>query len=125
ISTLLPSLRVRGVLVPLLVRPNGSADWFEIVAGRSRYHAASPVTQEGGSDGPLPCAILEEGDDAAVLEASFIEKLVREHPEEVTQWEQFTQLVKKGRNASEIADTFGMDEKMVERILALGNLLPA
>jgi ParB family chromosome partitioning protein len=32
--------------------------------------------------------------------------------------------VKKGRKASEIADTFGMDEKMVGRILALGNLLP-
>ena len=125
ISDILPSVRVRGVLVPLLVRPNGSADRFEIVAGRRRYHAATTVAQEGGSDGPLPCAILEEGDDAAALEASLIENLVREHPDEVTQWEQFTQLVKKGRKADEIADTFGMDEKMVGRILALGNLLPA
>ena len=124
ISDILPSVRVRGVLVPLLVRPNGSADSFEIVAGRRRYHAAITVAEEGGSDGPLPCAILEEGDDAAALEASLIENLVRENPDEVTQWEQFTQLVKKGRKASEIADTFGMDEKMVGRILALGNLLP-
>ncbi len=124
ISDILPSVRVRGVLVPLLVRPNVSADTFEIVAGRRRYHAATTVAEEGGSDGPLPCAILEEGDDAAALEASLIENLVRENPDEVTQWEQFTQLVKKGRKASEIADTFGMDEKMVGRILALGNLLP-
>lgn len=124
ISDILPSVRVRGVLVPLLVRPNGSANTFEIVAGRRRYHAATTVAEEGGSDGPLPCAILEEGDDAAALEASLIENLVRENPDEVTQWEQFTQLVKKGRKAAEIADTFGMDEKMVGRILALGNLLP-
>src|SRR5690606_33912817 len=54
----------------------------------------------------------------------LIENLVRENPDEVTQWEQFTQLVKKGRKASEIADTVGMEEKMVGRILALGNLLP-
>tara|TARA_R110001606_G_scaffold241078_2_gene389098 strand:- start:602 stop:2395 length:1794 start_codon:yes stop_codon:yes gene_type:complete len=124
ISDILPSVRVRGVLVPLLVRPNGSADTFEIVAGRRRYYAATTVAEEGGSDAPLPCAILEEGDDAAALEASLIENLVRENPDEVTQWEQFTQLVRKGRKASEIADTFGMDEKMVGRILALGNLLP-
>lgn len=125
ISDILPSVRARGVLVPLLVRPNGSAETFEIVAGRRRFHAAITVAEEGGSDGPLPCAILEEGDDASALEASLIENLVRENPDDVTQWEQFTQLVKKGRKASEIADTFGMDEKTVGRILALGNLLPA
>jgi ParB family chromosome partitioning protein len=132
ISDILPSVRVRGVLVPLLVRrqscpepaEGGSADTFEIVAGRRRYHAATTVAEESGSAAPLPCAILEEGDDAAALEASLIENLVREIPDEVTQWEQFTQLVKKGRKASEIADTFGMDEKMVGRILALGNLVP-
>ena len=124
ISDILPSVRVRGVLVPLLVRPNGSTDTYEIVAGRRRYHAATTVAEEGGSAAPLPCAILEDGDDAAALEASLIENLVRENPDEVTQWEQFTQLVKKGRKASEIADTFGIDEKTVGRILALGNLLP-
>jgi len=123
ISDILPSVRVRGVLVPLLVRPNGSADTYEIVAGRRRFHAAQAVAEEGGSNAPLPCAIMEEGDDASALEASLIENLVRENPDEVTQWEQFTQLVKKGRKAAEIADTFGMDEKTVGRILALGNLL--
>jgi len=28
------------VLVPLIVRANGSADTYEIVAGKRRYHAA-------------------------------------------------------------------------------------
>ncbi|PHR19454.1 MAG: chromosome partitioning protein ParB [Sphingopyxis sp.] len=125
ISDILPSVRARGVLVPLLVRPNGSADSFEIVAGRRRYHAAQTVVEEGGSKAPLPCAILEAGDDAAALEASLIENIIRENPGEVTQWETFTALVKKGRTLADIAATFGMGESMVKRILALGNLLPA
>lgn len=125
ISDILPSVRARGVLVPLLVRPNGSADSFEIVAGRRRYHAAQTVADEGGSTAPLPCAILEAGDDATALEASLIENIIRKNPGEVAQWETFTALVKKGRTLADIAATFGIGESMVKRILALGNLLPA
>src|SRR5690606_5466486 len=124
ISDILPSVRVRGVLVPLLVRPNGSADTFEIVAGRRRFHAATTVAEEGGSAAPLPCAILEDGDDAAAVDASLLVKPVCDNPDALAQWEPLTQLVKKGRTATEIADTFGMDENTVGRILALGNLLP-
>ena len=43
VSDILPSVRARGVLVPLLVRPNGSPETFEIVAGRRRYFAARAV----------------------------------------------------------------------------------
>lgn len=125
ISDILPSVRARGVLIPLLVRPNGSASSYEIVAGRRRYHAAKTVAEEGGSKAALPCAIMQEGDDAAALEASLIENIIRENPGEVTQWETFTALVKKGRKLNEIAATFGLEENMVKRILALGNLLPA
>ena len=46
VSDILPSIRARGVLQPLLVRPRGSA--FEIVAGRRRYFAASLVAEEQG-----------------------------------------------------------------------------
>lgn len=37
VSDILPSIRARGVLVPLLVRPNGTAETYEVVAGRRRY----------------------------------------------------------------------------------------
>lgn len=73
ISDILPSIRARGVLVPLLVRPNGSPDNFEIVAGRRRYFAARTVADEQGEAASLPCAVMEPGDDAAALEASIIE----------------------------------------------------
>ncbi|WP_353208680.1 ParB/RepB/Spo0J family partition protein [Sphingorhabdus sp.] len=124
ISGILPSIRARGIIMPLLVRPNGSDTTFEIVAGSRRFLAAQTVASENGIAEPLPCAIMEAGDDAAALEASLIENLARLAPDEVTQWESFTRLVKEGRTPDEISMTFGMPELTVKRILALGNLLP-
>ena len=49
IGDILPSVRARGVLVPLLVRANGSPDTYEIVAGRRRFFAAKAVADEGGT----------------------------------------------------------------------------
>jgi ParB family transcriptional regulator, chromosome partitioning protein len=124
ITDILPSVRARGVLVPLLVRQNGSAETFEIVAGRRRFCAAQVIANENGTPEPLPCAIMEAGDDAAALEASLIENTARLDPDEVTQWESFTRLVKEGRTIDEISMTFGLPELTIKRILALGNLLP-
>jgi ParB family chromosome partitioning protein len=124
ISDILPSVRKRGVLVPLLVRPNGAPDTFEIVAGRRRWFAATTIVQEGGDIDPLPCAILDADDDASALEASLLENTARLDPDEVTQWKTFTRLVTEGRTVEELSQTFGMTELGVRRVLALGNLLP-
>jgi ParB family chromosome partitioning protein len=124
VSDILPTVRARGVIVPILVRPNCGPDAFEIVAGRRRYHAALIVAEEKGEAEPMPCAILEDGDDADAIEASMIENYARLDPDEVTQWENMVRLVKEGRNAEDISATFGLPELAVKRILALGNLLP-
>ncbi len=124
LTNILPSVRARGVLVPLIVRANGSPDTYEIVAGKRRYHAALTVAEEGGGIDELPCAIMEAGDDAAALEASLIENIARLDPDEVTRWETFTRLVREGRSPEAIAITFGLTEVQVKRTLALGNLLP-
>lgn len=124
LTNILPSVRARGVLVPLIVRQNGSPTTYEIVAGKRRYHAALIVAQEEGSVDPLPCAIMEAGDDAAALEASLIENIARLDPDEVTRWETFTRLVKEGRSPEDISLTFGLTALQVKRTLALGNLLP-
>lgn len=123
LSHILPSIRARGVLVPLIVRP-ADDDRFEIVAGKRRYHAALTVAEESGETEPLPCAIMAPGDDAAALEASLIENVARLDPDEVTLWESFTRLVREGRSPENIALTFGLTELQVKRTLALGNLLP-
>lgn len=124
VADILPTVRARGVLVPLIVRPNCAEGAYEIVAGARRFAAATIVAGEKGEAEPLPCAILEEDDDAAALEASLIENVARRDADEVTQWETYTRLVKEGRSVADLADTFGMPEPMVKRILALGNLLP-
>ena len=152
IANILPSVRARGILVPLIVRAcgngagkaegnregrdgdpdgtgsgggTGGGQMFEIVAGKRRYHAALALADENGGEAePLPCAILDDADDAAALEASLIENVARLDPDEVTRWETFTRLVKQGRTVEEIALTFGLTELQVKRTLALGNLLP-
>lgn len=122
ISDILPSVRTRGIFQPLLVRPDGEE--FEIVAGRRRYFCAKAVLEERGEIEPLPCAVMEPGDDAAALEASLIENVARLDPDEMTQYEAFARLVKEGRTVEDIAQAFGIAEIMVKRRLALGNLLP-
>ncbi|AEG50365.1 ParB domain protein nuclease [Sphingobium chlorophenolicum L-1] len=128
VSDILPTIRARGVLVPLIVRPGESEDapgLFGIVAGARRFHAAMLAARETGEAEPLPCAIMGPHDDAAALEASLIENIGRLDPDEVTQWETFTRLVQKeGRSVEQIGQTFGLTDLYVRRILALGNLLP-
>jgi ParB family chromosome partitioning protein len=131
VSDILPSIRSRGVLVPIVVRPEADdmgAPGFGVVAGDRRFTAALIVAEEvrgaGGDPEPMPCAIIEEGDDAAALEASMIENFARLDPDEVTRWESFTALVKQGRSIDHIATTFSLPELAVKRTLALGNLLP-
>ena len=124
VSDILPTVRKRGVIQTLLVRPNCFEGHFEIVAGARRYHAALIVASETGEAEPLPCRILSETDDAAAIETSMIENLARLDADEVTQWETFTRLVKEGRELDDIAATFGLPDLSIRRVLALGNLLP-
>lgn len=124
LTNILPSVRARGILVPLIVRPNGVDGAYEIVAGKRRYHAALTVAEEQGGFDPLPCAVMEAGDDAAALEASLIENIARLDPDEINRCESFTRLVREGRKVEEIGLTFGLTDLQVKRTLAIGNLLP-
>lgn len=124
LTNILPSVRARGILVPLIVRPGAEDDSYEIVAGKRRYHAALTVAEEQDGIDPLPCAVMEAGDDAAALEASLIENIARLDPDEVNRCEAFTRLVREGRSVEAIGLTFGLTGLQVKRTLAIGNLLP-
>ena len=122
VSDILPSVRARGILQPLLVRKNGEG--FEIVAGRRRFFAAKAVAAERVEAEPVPCAVMAPGDDAAALEASLVENIIRLPMDEMDQYEAFAKLAKAGKSVTEIADTFGVTDIMVNRRLAISNLLP-
>lgn len=131
VSDILPTVRARGVIQTLLVRPPDAEGRFGIVAGSRRFYASRIVAderREAGDIDPeallLPCGIMEDGDDAAAIEASMIENMARLDADEVRQWESFTRLVREGRGLDDIAMTFGLPELSIRRVLALGNLLP-
>lgn len=123
ISDILPSVRARGVLQPLLVRAHGKA--FEIVAGRRRFFAVSRVAEEQGVSSDevlLPCAVTETESDADALEASLIENVARAPMDELQEYEAFAKLLKQGRSVPEIAKTFGQTERYIKQRLALASL---
>ena len=121
-ANILPTVREKGILTPLIVRPNN--DGFEILAGRRRYYAAKVIEGETGNFPPVQCDLRETCSDAEALEISLIENVAREDADELTEYETYAGLIRLGRTPGEIAKTFGVDEKDVFRRLALANLLP-
>jgi ParB family chromosome partitioning protein len=69
LTELVASVREKGVIEPILVRPMGGR--FQIIAGERRYRAA----MEAGL-AEIPC-IVREADDAEVMELALIENLQR------------------------------------------------
>ncbi|GIT93334.1 chromosome partitioning protein ParB [Jannaschia pagri] len=124
---LVASIRALGVIQPLLVRERG--DGFEVIAGQRRLHALTAILGEDALSqdertalSAVPCLILAAGDDAHAVEASLAENIERLPMDEVDQFKAFTKLVKEGRSPEDIADTFGLTERLVAQRLALGNL---
>lgn len=123
VASLAASIAALGLLQPLLVRKNG--DGYEVVAGQRRYLAARSLQEDGHADAdPVPCIVLAAGDDAAVVEASLAENIERLPMDEMDQHEAFLTLRRKGLSIPDIAAHFAISERIVERRLALANLIP-
>ncbi|MEO0666722.1 MAG: ParB/RepB/Spo0J family partition protein [Pseudomonadota bacterium] len=118
-ADLVASIRALGVLQPLLVRPIEHG--FEVVAGQRRLNACRILAEEATIEA-IPCSVMAEGDDAAVIEASLAENIERQPMDEVDQYRAFAKLIKEGRDVAEIAANFAITQRMVEQRLALGRL---
>ena len=121
VADILPSIRAIGIIQPLLVRPN--CEGFEIVAGQRRYNALLTLAEEGAVIEPVPCMVMEDGDDAKAIEASLAENVARLPMDEIDQYKAFAALIKQGRSAEDIAGDFGVTERLVRQRLAIANLI--
>src|SRR3546814_13843636 len=61
VSDMLPTVRKRGVIQTLLVRPNCQDGHHEIVAGARRFHAARIVAKETGERKSVGAGTSEAG----------------------------------------------------------------
>ncbi len=122
IEELAASIREKGVLQPILVRPAPDMDGhFEIVAGERRWRAS----QKAGLH-VLPALVRELG-DAQVLEIGVIENVQRSALNPIEEASAYQQLVEiHGRSAAEVADAVGKSRSHVAnlvRLLALPDLV--
>lgn len=123
VSDILPSILTKGVLQPLIVRPEDGK--FGVVAGRRRWFSLKAKREKLGEVDAPPCAIMEDGDDAEAIELSLLENVARRDPDPMREYETFVRLIKEGRTVDGIAATFGLTKTQVNQRLALGNLLPS
>ncbi len=113
IEDLMASIRERGILEPILVRPTGKGE-FEIVAGERRYLAAKRVGLS-----LIPCVELEV-DDRGCLEISLVENLQRRDLTPFEEAEAITRLVEEFRYThDQVARKLGRSRPSITEILSL------
>lgn len=118
LEELAASIREKGVLQPILVRPApGIPGEFEIVAGERRWRAS----QKAGLQA-MP-ALIRELADGQVLEIAVIENVQRANLNPIEEAAAYQQLVEKhGRTQEEVADTVGKSRSHVANTVRLMNL---
>lgn len=107
LQELADSIKAQGVLQPIMARPLGAGDKFEIIAGERRWRAA----QLAGLH-EIP-AVVRELDDQAAMCVALIENMQREDLNPLEQ----------ARGLARLSDEFGMTHEAVAE--AVGRSRPA
>jgi ParB family transcriptional regulator, chromosome partitioning protein len=116
LSELVASVREKGVLEPILVRPMGGR--FQIIAGERRYRAA----MEAGLV-EVPC-VVREADDAEVMEIALVENLQRRDLTPFEEADGLSVLAETYKYTHEkMAEKLGKSRSSVTEILSL-NAMP-
>ncbi|MDP3852353.1 ParB/RepB/Spo0J family partition protein [Phenylobacterium sp.] len=118
LDELAASIREKGVLQPILVRPMpGRSGDFEIVAGERRWRASMKAGLK-----VLP-ALIRQLDDMQVLEIAVIENVQRANLNAIEEANAYQQLIDKfGRTQDQVADSVGKSRSHVANTLRLMNL---
>ncbi len=117
LTDLINSIREKGVLEPLLVRPSEVGGRFMIISGERRYRAA----REAGLR-ELPCIEMDV-DDRAVAEIALIENLQRKDLTAFEEADGLLVLVERfGYTHEEIARKIGKARSSVTEALTIASL---
>ena len=115
LSSLADSIRVQGVIQPLLVQPTGGGR-YQIIAGERRFRAA----RMAGLD-KLPCIVR----DLSVLqqmEVSLIENLQREDLNPIEKARGLKALMDQGYTQEKLGERLGMSREAIANMLRLFEL---
>jgi ParB family chromosome partitioning protein len=119
-AELVRSIKEKGVVQPVLVRPAIQPGRYKLVAGERRWRAAQ---QAGVSK--IPALVLTL-DDRQAVEISLIENLQRENLNPVEEAQGYQRLIEEfDFNHEEVAKTLGKDRSTVTNMVRLLNLPPA
>jgi ParB family chromosome partitioning protein len=117
LQELIDSIRVHGIIQPLIVRKSGEK--FELIAGERRWRAAKEV---GLTDAPV---IVRLASDQDVLELALIENLQREDLNPIEEAHAFARLAKEfGLKQEEIAQKVGKSRAAIANTMRLLELHP-
>jgi ParB/RepB/Spo0J family partition protein len=106
--------RARGVLVPLIVAPNG-----RLLAGRRRLEAARRAGLTS-----VPVRICEITSERAAIEISLVENVERSDLDPITRAKAYRALIVHGASVEEVADLVGQGTRHVYQLLQLLDLHP-
>ncbi|WP_291078150.1 ParB/RepB/Spo0J family partition protein [Hyphomonas sp.] len=122
IGDIYPSILESGIHQSLLVRKEGKG--WGVIAGRRRLFALKKKAKETGKAVTAPCIIMQSGNIGAAREASLLENVARLPATQLERFAAYKALAETGKDTAAIAETFGIRELDVKRVLALANLKP-
>lgn len=118
LDELAASIKQRGVLQPILLRPDPDApNQYQIVAGERRWRAA----QRAGLK-TIP-AVVRDMDELQLLEVGIIENVQREDLNPIEEAEAYGALIKRfGRTQENLAESVGKSRAHIANTMRLLNL---
>ena len=119
LEELASSIRQKGVLQPLLVRPApGAAGEYQIVAGERRWRASQLAGLRA-----LPVVVRNDLDDLDLLEIGIVENVQREDLKPLEEAHAYKILIERfGRTQEDVARTVGKSRSHVANCLRLLSL---
>jgi len=117
LESLTASIKERGVLQPILIRPAPDGDGYQIVAGERRWRAAQRANLA-----TIP-AVIRELDDRQVLEVAIIENVQRADLNPIEEALGYRALIERfGRTHEGLGDIVGKSRSHVANTLRLLSL---